>query len=310
MSFKYILGRIRTQTFLDCPFRHLELNDLFDPKHFEAIIESNQVKIPGARNDAELIQILENAGYQAIYFPGTTRKVKDYLRWHAGKGAHQNLEICEGFGMTFRLMEFRSNVLAELNEFFQSAEFINCLAEKFDISLEKTYPDDGLQKYLDGYEISPHPDIRKKALTYMVNINPDPRAFEHDHHTHYMTFNKEHAFIQEYWKGNPKVDRCWVPWNWCETRKQQTANNSMVIFSPSNDTLHAVRARYDHLGFQRTQLYGNLWYHDGMAEGAKPNWRDYQIIPTGEIKNNERLKMAVRRSTDRLRSGIEKALRL
>lgn len=34
----------------------------------------------------------------------------------------------------------------------------------------------------------------------------------------------------------------------------------MVIFSPSNDTIHAVKAEYDHLATQRTQLYGNLWY--------------------------------------------------
>ena len=33
------------------------------------------------------------------------------------------------------------------------------------------------------------------------------------------------------------------------------------MFKPSFDTLHAVKAKYNHLVFQRTQLYGNLWFN-------------------------------------------------
>lgn len=39
-------------------------------------------------------------------------------------------------------------------------------------------------------------------------------------------------------------------------------NNSMVIFHPDNNppTLHAIRLNYNHLKYQRTQIYGNLMY--------------------------------------------------
>ncbi len=44
------------------------------------------------------------------------------------------------------------------------AAFRHCLAEKFRINEHTVFYDAGIQKYLDGYEISPHTDIRKKLL--------------------------------------------------------------------------------------------------------------------------------------------------
>ena len=35
-------------------------------------------------------------------------------------------------------------------------------------------------------------------------------------------------------------------------------NNSIVLFKPDIDTLHAIKLDYNHNKFQRTQLYGNL----------------------------------------------------
>ena len=36
----------------------------------------------------------------------------------------------------------------------------------------------------------------------------------------------------------------------------------MIIFNPDNNppTLHAIRLNYNHLKYQRTQIYGNLMY--------------------------------------------------
>jgi hypothetical protein len=33
-----------------------------------------------------------------------------------------------------------------------------------------------------------------------------------------------------------------------------------VFFTPSDASMHAIKANYDHLRTQRTQVYGNLWY--------------------------------------------------
>jgi hypothetical protein len=65
-----------------------------------------------------------------------------------------------------------------------------------------------------------------------------------------------------------------VPWQWCERQKRQTANNSIVVFTPRHDTLHAIRTHYDHLPAQRTQFYGNLWYRP-PALTFRPQFEDF-----------------------------------
>ncbi len=98
--------------------------------------------------------------------------------------------------------------------------------------------------------------------------------------TAYLEFCDEYRHVPQYWREHPQQDRCWVPWNWCRTIKRQTANNSLVVFSPDDTTLHAVRADYDHLGHQRTQLYGNFWRRESPA-GAGPHWEDFLHGRTG-----------------------------
>jgi hypothetical protein len=154
------------------------------------------------------------------------------------------------------------------------------LEDKFSIT-RPTSIETGLQKYLQGYEISPHPDIRKKALTYMLNVNPSTHSEELDIHTHYLTFKPQKRFISEFWHYNEDHDRCWVPWEWCDTFKRQCLNNSIVIFSPSWDTLHAVKLNYNHLETQRTQFYGNLWYNDSPPL-RKPQYSDFIIKSSAE----------------------------
>ena len=150
----------------------------------------------------------------------------------------------EGFGIVLRLVDIKTKILAEVQEFMLSEAFTECIAAKLNLQLQEFTVDNGIQKYLDGYEISPHPDIRRKAATFMVNINNHERSEDNDHHTHYLHFRESRAYVQQFWKGNPDVDRCWVPWDWCESKFQQRENNSMVLFSPSDDTMHAVKANW------------------------------------------------------------------
>lgn len=261
--FRYILDRIAAAEFRTDPFRHLHLDGLFDEDHFQAILACPQVRLPPAADDRALIDALLARGYQAIPFPGTTTDVEAYLAWH-GSGARQsgvNNATCEGFGITFRLMRPEAGtMLQHLDRFLRSDAFWQALAAKFGIDLAAVETDCGIQKYLDGYEISPHPDVRRKALTFMVNINPDGASETLDYHTHYMRFRPEHDHVRHGWATDMTRDRGWVPWEWCETVSQQRANNSMVVFAPAAETLHAIRARYDHLRTQRTQCYGNLWF--------------------------------------------------
>ena len=199
MSFRYLLDKIQACPFEEAPFRHIEVLDFFSTPHFSEIVACQEVAISVPNDDRALIDKLQTFGYVAIPFPGTTQNIDAYLKWRAGEGAHDNNDTCEGFGITFRLVQFRNTLLEDLSAFFASSDFLGCVADKFRIDLDGVRLDNGLQKYLHGYEISPHPDIRLKALTYMVNVNPGVGSEAKTIHTHYMSFKDEFRYVQEYW---------------------------------------------------------------------------------------------------------------
>lgn len=87
MSFQYLIEKVHGTEFCLEPFKHLEIKDFLSPEHFECITSSPEISIPPAKSDQELIDLLLAAGYEAIYFPGTTQDVNQYLRWHADGGS-------------------------------------------------------------------------------------------------------------------------------------------------------------------------------------------------------------------------------
>ncbi|OJU12880.1 MAG: hypothetical protein BGN86_00235 [Caulobacterales bacterium 68-7] len=278
VSFNYLIEKVRAADFTTTPFKHVYIGDFFSEAHFAAITQSREIAPPAAASDTEVFDTLFDAGYKIIDFPGCVTDRKQYIRWHRDRRVERNVTntACEGFGVVLRLMEPQTPIIVELNEFLVSDMFRDALGEKFGIELGRVFPDTGIQKYLDGYEISPHPDVRGKALTYMVNINPHAAASALDHHTHYLRFKPAYRYVQSFWEENLLQERCWVPWDWCDTVSQQTENNSVVIFAPNNDTMHGVKTHYDHLSAQRTQLYGNLWYNSTPIDGS-PSWEDFVI---------------------------------
>lgn len=305
MSFTYVIDKIRNAEIISEPFRHLMLYDLFTPEHFSAITAVPEINIAGMRSDEELFDTLFAQGWKIISFPGCIVDHKLYLDWHRDKkGKVLNNSACEGFGVTLRLEAPKASVINELTEFLATKEFHETIAERFSIPLDRVFYDGGIQKYLDGYEISPHPDNRRKALTFMVNINPAPHSEKQNHHTHYLSFKNEYRYVSTYWEGSAERERCWVPWSWCQTEKVQTQNNSLVIFSPGNNTMHGVKADYDHLQGQRTQLYGNLWYHENPVL-PQADWEDLVIHPGA----HRRQQLEARRITDVIRAALPESVK-
>ncbi|MEW4568757.1 hypothetical protein AB1L88_12900 [Tautonia sp. JC769] len=317
--FGYLISKIREAEFQDVPFRHLIIENFLSNEHFDAIVSSDEIRVPPQPDDESLFDDLFSRGYRIIGFPGCITDKDAYLEWHKSKSAQhgRNNPACEGFGMTLRLIEPQTPMIQELKAFLEAEEFNKALAEKFELPFEKTHADNGIQKYLDGYEISPHPDVRRKALTYMVNINPHPNADQLQHHTHYLKFTDRYNYVKEFWAGNPQIDRCWVPWPWCETVSEQRSNNSIVIFAPSNDTMHAVKANYNHLNGQRTQLYGNLWYkelHHGLPqfqwhEIDLPNTRAQREAQSAATPRPKARPSFVSKAKSIVPPGVKKALR-
>ena len=276
-NFYYLIQKINEAQVIEEPFRHIYIENFFDENDFQEIINSSGVKTSKFENDREMFESLFSLGYKIIDFPGCITSEADYIKWHKTKDiSHRSNSSCESFGLTLRLMQPESSILKELKTFIESNNFSNTLAKKFDISSNKVKADNGIQKYLDGYEISPHPDVRKKALTYMININPNEDSEKLIHHTHYFKLKDKYKYVKSFWEGNPKVERCWIPWDWCDSKFIQSQNNSFVMFSPSCSTIHAIKADYNHLLGQRTQLYGNLWYKE-VAVLKKMEWESLDL---------------------------------
>ena len=73
-------------------------------------------------------------------------------------------------------------------------------------------------------------------------------------------------------------------------------NNSITIFAPDNDTIHSVKAQYEHLKYQRTQFYGNLWFNEKPLP-FKPCWEDFVIHQSKEKRTSSSNKEKINRQT-------------
>ena len=261
MEFDYLGEKILNAKFEGYPFKHLYIENFLSQDHLDLLNNNKQIKLDIQKDTKSLIKEIKSQGYEAIKFPGCTTSVSAYLNWYENNRVDDvyNSDIVEAFGMAFHLKKIRDERINQLIEYLNSKKFHNILHQKFDIS-QPSRITTRIQKYLSGYEISPHPDIRTKCLTYLININTEEETETMDIHTHLLKFKKKYNYVYKFWNENTNIDRCWVPWDWCTSEKLLNKNNSLVMFAPANDTLHAVKLNYDHLNLQRTQLYGNLWY--------------------------------------------------
>jgi hypothetical protein len=276
-NFNYLIDKINDSTFTLDPFKFVYIEDFFTKDHFDRITSCKQINVPQFNSTEEMCSELTNTyKYKPQPFPGCTTSVQSYLEWYNNKDIADkvaNQDLLEGYGVAFRLKKYEDSILEELVEFFNSNEWHNCIKQKFNKTGE-TSVDTAIQKYVSGYEISPHPDIRRKCATYMININTAPEAEHLGLHTHFMTFKDDKKWIFDEWQHKQNKDTCWVPWDWAVTQYEHSVNNSITMFAPDYNTLHAVKLDYDHTKLQRTQVYGNLWYTgDSRPKVKKMNWK-------------------------------------
>lgn len=284
-NFQYLIDKINNATFINVPFKYLYIEEFFNEFHINEITRAKEISVPEFSSSEDMIDSLTTTyNYNPHPFPGCTTNIKNYLHWlHTGeihKGIKKDQELLEGFGIALRLKSYKTAILEDLIEFFNSNEWHTCLKEKFE-KTRATTVDTAIQKYLTGYEISPHPDIRRKCLTYMININSSLEAESLNLHTHFMELVENKKWIYKYWGDNLNVERCWIPWNWATAKFNQRKNNSITVFAPDNNTIHSVKLNYDHCKFQRTQFYGNLWYEKTSLISS--NWKDLENMEHKEI---------------------------
>lgn len=195
-TFAYLLDRISRAEFSTDPFPHLEILDFLNRDHFATIVASPQIAMIGCDTTRQLLAKLVEHDFEFIQFPGCVETVNEYLNWFDGKTHSNSHKATEGAGIVYRLKQSRCALLEELSDFFKSEAMQQALVAKFRIERDVTI-DAGVQKYLHGYEISPHPDIRRKALTWMLNLNPGVDTESADFHTHYLKLKPQWKFVRK-----------------------------------------------------------------------------------------------------------------
>ena len=292
------------------PFQQFNIFNFFSEEHFEKIMSDKQIFRSEFKNVEEMIDDLIEQGYGPQPFPGCITSIKDYINFindpqssfDRGLIEGYGKEIIEGYGLTMRLKRYDSEFLSDLVDFFGGENFISCITSKFGVTGELDI-ETAIQKNLHGYEISPHCDTRKKALTYMANIYTSSEAEAASIHTHLLKFKPHRQHLYDFWRYNSDIDTCWVPWDWCDTVKETKSNNSIIIFKPDFNTLHAVKLNYDHLKYQRNQIYGNLWYKENRHAYAG-DYNMIDLITPFEKQKDEGLKSKIIRMTKSLLDKI------
>ena len=291
-TFKYLIEKIESAEMIESPFHFILITDFLKKEHFQEVINLRAVNV-SANSVDELIENLEGTGYKHQPHPGTLQNINDYKKFRNGqKKVHarqiqgtRGVSVVEAGGLAVRLTN-EPPIIRELNNIFRAPEMEKVIRNKFNLLPEDVSIDCGLQKYLHGYEISPHHDTREKALTWMLNLNPDPESHDKDYHTHFCKFIESYKYLESLWESIPDLQRHWVPWDWAETNYLHKENNSITIFSPSNSSLHAVKADYHDLRYQRTQIYGNYWYKTTKATLNNVNYTDIDIKSIITSKQN------------------------
>ena len=246
-----------------CVARLLFHPNFLNKDHFELIVNHDQIHFDECKDVKELINELKKRHYEIQSFPGCSTDLNDYLDrlkkdiWSNDR----NGTPIKSFGITLRLKKYLNARIESIVNFLSGHQFEAALKKKFSITQE-TYGITAIQKNLSKYEITPHPDTRRKAMTYLLNINKGDFVEDYNVHTHLLKFKKDYEKIYQIWKEKTSYDRCWVPWDLCKSVKTIKKNNTIVIFPTTNKSLHAVKMDYPHCKFQRTQIYGNLMYKD------------------------------------------------
>ena len=262
-NFDYIISKIENSEFISEPFEHLDIKNFLSDEHLKIIKDNKDIHFDECESQETLRKSLKNNGFIPTPFPGCTTNEDLYFDL-LSKNKLNDIKSegdSEGVGIAYVLTQSKDEFIHSLLTFLNGDTFHNTLRKKFNI-VESTRVTTKIQKYLTGYEISPHPDIRQKSLTYLLNINKNEDSENDQIHTDLLNLKDEYKFIYDYWENNPKENRAWVAWDWCNIKKTMTENNSIVIFKPSNYSLHAIKLDYDHKKYQRTQVYGNLMFSE------------------------------------------------
>ena len=279
-SLTYLTEKIEASEPRKTPYKHLIIENYLEQKELEAILTDERTQTETCENDETLCRELNRKGYKPSWLPGSTDNIEDYLASRTEKRKISLNTTCKSKGMAFALKKISSgSTLDEVINYMRSDEYWDAIYRACKVNKNDKQRYVAYTKYLDGHEISPHTDSRHKPVTFLLNLNQKNLNLPEESNTKIMRLKKEYKYIAEYWKYNKNVDRCWLPWDCCETVNEHSKNNSLLILPASNTSFHAIKLDYNHLKGQRSMIYGSAW---GKSERFYefPTWDDLEIKPS------------------------------
>ena len=253
----YILKKIEDAEIILKPFPHIIISNFLE--------------------DGDLIDVLNNIDidnlnvidkkYKLVQYPGAKSTTEELTKRPTG------------VGLVYALKEEYSKNNIKLNTILDSDEFKQALFEKFKIPTNidgwNVYQ---INKDLNGYEISPHPDITGKVITYQLNLSNTNILDNYDLGTKFHTIKPE--FLKNIKKLSTKQPRPWGKWDWFDKGKSiPYKQNTFMAFAPSDISYHSVKLEnYPQEKYQRTMLRGFIADSRLLNKNPKSHWTSGNLV--------------------------------
>ena len=255
---EYIFQKINDVKIISKPFPHIIIEDFFDEEFINELI--NSIKID---NINEI-----KSKYHEVIYPGAIDKKLSLTTRPTGSGLVYalNKSILDKHEIFVNLLE--------------SDGFKQVLFDKFNIPKEidgwNVYQ---INKDLNGYEISPHPDVTGKIITWQCNITNDNTLDNYNLSTRLHTIKPEYK--DELNKiTSDKNPRPWGKWEWFdEGISVPYKENAFFAFAPSNISHHSVILdNYPQDRSQRTMMRGFIVDNRLLEKKPKEFWQPGNIV--------------------------------
>lgn len=255
---------------MDCIIKKIEEAEII-VKPFPHIVISNFLE------DDDLIDILDNIDidnlnvidkkYKLVQYPGAKTTTEELTKRPTG------------VGLVYALKEEYSKNNIKLNTILDSDEFKQTLMKKLNIPTNidgwNVYQ---INKDLNGYEISPHPDITGKVITYQLNLSNTDILNNFDLGTKFHIIKPEYLkYINELSKQRK---RPWGKWEWFNEGKSiPYQKNTFMAFAPSDISYHSVKLEnYPQQKHQRTMLRGFIADSRLLKLKSKEHWTSGNLV--------------------------------
>lgn len=231
---EYLLNKINNVNVIQEPFPHIIISNFFNDDDLNNILNNININ--------KLSDI--NSKYEKTYYPGAINKKINLLKRPSGKGLVYSLKR--------NILQNNSSLIY----FLDSDKLKEVLFNKFNKKNIDGWNVYQINKDLNGYEISPHPDVTGKVITYQINLTNT------NYLNNYNLSTKLHKIKPEYKNKieelKKKETRPWGKWEWFDEGIHiPYIKNTFFAFAPSDNTYHSVKLEnYPQDNFQRTMLRG------------------------------------------------------